>query len=122
MSTIPLPEDVMSVVTDASGLGIGGVLQVRRGDTWEAAAFFSRRRGQSNATAQRNWRLWHLWRPFATLGITFTVKHLLCYRSQASVPAPHLEQTEQTSPPAGHETSALAGGDMLPTGVEQRDG
>ena len=25
---IPLPEDVMSIVTDASGLGIGGVLQV----------------------------------------------------------------------------------------------
>ena len=31
----------MSVVTDASGLEIGGVLQVRRGDEWEAAAFFS---------------------------------------------------------------------------------
>ena len=38
--TIPLPEDAMSVVTDASGLGIGGVLQVRRRDEWEAAAFF----------------------------------------------------------------------------------
>ena len=33
--TIPLPKDAMSVVTDASGLGIGGVLQVRRGDEWE---------------------------------------------------------------------------------------
>ena len=40
--TIPLPEDAMSVVTDASGLGIGGVLQVRRGEQWEAAAFYSR--------------------------------------------------------------------------------
>ena len=39
--TKPLPEDVMSVVTNTSGLGIGGVLQVRRGDDWEAAAFFS---------------------------------------------------------------------------------
>ena len=28
--TIPLPEDVYSIVTDASGLGIGGVLQVWR--------------------------------------------------------------------------------------------
>ena len=40
--TIPLPEDAMSVVTDASGLRIGGVLQVCRGDDWEVAAFFSR--------------------------------------------------------------------------------
>ena len=48
--TIPLPEDVMSVVTDASGLGIGGVLQVRRGYTWEAAAFFSR---QTRGAEQR---------------------------------------------------------------------
>ena len=39
--TIPLPEDVMSVVTDVSGMGIGGVLQVQRDRRWEAAAFFS---------------------------------------------------------------------------------
>ena len=39
---IPLPEDVFSVVTDASGLGVGGVLQVWRDNRWEAAAFFSR--------------------------------------------------------------------------------
>ena len=40
--TIPLPEDTMSIVTDASGSGIGGVLQVLRGSEWEAAAFYSR--------------------------------------------------------------------------------
>ena len=40
--TIHLPEDVMSVVTDASGLGVGGVLQVKRNGQWEAAAFYSR--------------------------------------------------------------------------------
>ena len=39
---IPLPSDTFSLVTDASGKGLGGVLQVRRGDEWEAAAFFSR--------------------------------------------------------------------------------
>ena len=39
---IPLPEDLFSVVTDASGLGIGGVLQVWREGQWEAAAFHSR--------------------------------------------------------------------------------
>jgi len=39
---IPLPEDEYSIVTDASGLGIGGVLQVKRDGKWEAAAFFSR--------------------------------------------------------------------------------
>ena len=40
--TIPIPEDVFSIVTDVSGLGIGGVMQVCRGGHWEAAAFFSR--------------------------------------------------------------------------------
>ena len=40
--TIPLPEDVFSLVTDASGLGIGGVLQVWREEKWEAASFYSR--------------------------------------------------------------------------------
>ena len=39
---IPLPEVKFSVVTDASGLGIGGVLQVWRKDKWEVAAFYSR--------------------------------------------------------------------------------
>jgi len=39
---IPLPQDQFSVVTDASGFGISGVLQVWRDDYWEAAAFFSR--------------------------------------------------------------------------------
>ena len=39
---IPLPEDVYSIVTDASGLGIGGVMQVWREGQWEAAAFYSR--------------------------------------------------------------------------------
>ena len=32
--TIPLPEDTMSIVTDASGSGIGGVLQVKRNEEW----------------------------------------------------------------------------------------
>ena len=39
---IPLPSDTFSLVTDASGKGHGGVLQVRRGDEWEVTAFFSR--------------------------------------------------------------------------------
>ena len=38
---IPLPEDVFSLVTDASGLGIGAVLQVWREEKWEVAAFFT---------------------------------------------------------------------------------
>ena len=40
--TIPLKDDTMSIVTDASGKGIGAVLQVSREGKWEAAAFFSR--------------------------------------------------------------------------------
>ena len=39
----------MSIVTDASGSGIGGVLQVKRETGWEAAAFYSRQtRGPEN--------------------------------------------------------------------------
>ena len=39
---IPLPQDTFSIVTDVSGLGVGGVLQVWRDHRWEAAAFYSR--------------------------------------------------------------------------------
>ena len=39
---IPLDSDSVSIVTDASGRGIGGVLQVRRGEEWQPAAYFSR--------------------------------------------------------------------------------
>ena len=39
---IPLPDDQFSLVTDASGLGIGSVLQVRRQGEWTPAAYFSR--------------------------------------------------------------------------------
>ena len=46
---LPLPEDTMSIVTDASESGIGGVLQVKRETGWEAAAFYSRQtRGPDN--------------------------------------------------------------------------
>ena len=39
---VPLPTDRFSIITDASGLGIGGVLQVYRDDGWTAAAYYSR--------------------------------------------------------------------------------
>jgi len=39
---ISLPQDTFSIVTDASGLGIGGVLQIMREGEWQAAAYFSR--------------------------------------------------------------------------------
>ena len=39
---IPLSDDVFSIVTDASGKGIGGVLQVEREGERQPAAFFSR--------------------------------------------------------------------------------
>jgi len=39
---IPDPEDVLSLVTDASGKGLGAVLQVQRDGEWKAAAFYSR--------------------------------------------------------------------------------
>ena len=39
---IPLPSDIFSVVTDTSGKGVGGILQVLRDDEWQPAAFYSR--------------------------------------------------------------------------------
>ena len=39
---IPLPQDQYSLVTDASGFGLGAVLQVKRKDGWAPAAFYSR--------------------------------------------------------------------------------
>ena len=39
---IPFPHDKFSLVTDASGKGVGGVLQVLRDGEWQAAAFYSR--------------------------------------------------------------------------------
>jgi len=39
---IPLPEDVFSVVTDASRLGVGKALHVWHDGKWEATAFYSR--------------------------------------------------------------------------------
>ena len=39
---VPLPSDRFSIITDASGLGIGGVLQVEREGEWLAAAYYSR--------------------------------------------------------------------------------
>ena len=42
MLYIPLPQDTFFLVTDTSGLGIGGVLKVHCNREWEAAAFFYR--------------------------------------------------------------------------------
>ena len=39
---VPLPSDRFSIITDASGLGVGGVLQVEREGEWLAAAYYSR--------------------------------------------------------------------------------
>ena len=39
---IPVDSDVLSIVTDASGRGIGGVLQVQRVEAWQPAAYYSR--------------------------------------------------------------------------------
>ena len=40
--TVPLPCDVLSIVSDASGRGVGGVLQVMRDGEWTPSAYFSR--------------------------------------------------------------------------------
>ena len=39
---VPVLDDTVSIVSDASGRGIGGVLQVKRKEEWWPAAYFSR--------------------------------------------------------------------------------
>ena len=39
---VPLPCDVLSIVSDASGRGVGGVLQVLREGEWTPSTYFSR--------------------------------------------------------------------------------
>ena len=68
---IPLPEDKFSVVTDASGLGIGGVLQVWQEDKWEAAAFYSR---QTRGAEQR-----YSATELEALALVATVQHFAYY-------------------------------------------
>ena len=63
--TIPLPEDVMSLVTDASSLGIGGVLR------WEAAAIYSR---QTRGAEQR-----YSATELEALALVESVKHFAYY-------------------------------------------
>ena len=69
--SIPLPEDVYSIVTDASGLGIRGVLQVWRDEKWEAAAFYSR---QTKGAEQR-----YSATELEALALVDTVKHFSYY-------------------------------------------
>ena len=68
---IPLPEDVYSIVMDASELGIGGVLQVWRNDQWEAAAFYSRQ----TKGAEQHYSATEL----EALALVETVKHFSYY-------------------------------------------
>ena len=67
---IPLPEDVFSVVTDASGLGIGGVL-LWRDRKWEVAAFYSR---QTRGAKQR-----YLATELEALALVATIDHFAYY-------------------------------------------
>ena len=68
---IPLPQDCFSLVTDASGLGIGGVLQVKRDEQWKPAAYFSR---QLRGPEQR-----YSATEMEALAVVETVKHFNYY-------------------------------------------
>jgi len=69
--TIPVPSDSFSVVLDASALGLGGVLQVLRGDKWKPVAYHSRQtRG-----AERNYSASEL----EALSLVMMVHHFSYY-------------------------------------------
>ena len=115
----------MSVVTNASGLGIGGVLQVRRGDDWKAAAFFSR---QTRGTEQC-----YSATELDSLALVETIRHFAYYlygksfvaytdHKQASVSTAYIGQTEWTPQETRHEAAALAGRDLLRAGGEKWNG
>ena len=68
---IPLPSDILSIVTDASGKGVGGVLQVLREGEWQAAAFYSR---QLHGAEQR-----YSATELEALALVSTVEHFAYY-------------------------------------------
>ena len=68
---IPIPENVYSIITDALGLGIGGVLQVWRNDQWEVATFYSR---QTKGAEQR-----YSATELKALALVETVRHFSYY-------------------------------------------
>jgi len=70
-SEIPLPDDEFSLVTDASGYGLGAVLQVRRDGHWTAAAFYSR---QTRGPERR-----YLVTELVALAVVESIKHFSSY-------------------------------------------
>ena len=97
--TIPTPCDVFSVVTDASALGIGGVLQVHRDGEWKPVAYCSRQtRG-----AERHYSATEL----EALAVVETIQHFSYYlygkefvtftdhRALCSLMSDDVEQAEQ---------------------------
>ena len=64
---VPVLEDIVSIVSDASGRGIGGVLQVKREEEWWPAAYFSRQlRGAEHRYSATE---------LEALALTETIKH-----------------------------------------------
>ena len=121
MLCIPLPQDTFSQVTDASGLGIGGILQVRRNGEWEAAAFFSRQlRGPEHRYSATE---------LEALAVVATVEHfqLLPVRqsvpdlhgSQAACSAHDIRQAQSQAQAPGLQAPALDAGAGVLTGGGQ---
>jgi len=69
--TILFPTDEVCVVTDASVLGIGGVLQVKRNGAWKTAAYYSRQ----TSACERKYSATEL----EALAVMATVKHFSYY-------------------------------------------
>ena len=114
---IPLPQDTFSLVTDASGLGIGGVLQVRRHGSWKAAAYFSR---QLRGPEQR-----YLATELEALAVVESINHFnyylyghaFCvYRPQAPPAAPNLGVPKPPPEEIRLQAPTLASQDSVPAG------
>ena len=98
---------MFSIVTDASGLGIGAVLQVKRDGQWEAAAFYSRQ------TRGRAALLGHRTGGSGSGGVNPTLlvlplRSCFCYLYTTLLP-PHIRQIESAAETNLPQATALVG-------------
>jgi len=110
---IPLPQDVFSIVTDASGLGIGGGLQVWREGKWEAAAFHSRQlRGPEKRYSATELEALTLVTSVEQFGYYLYGKPFKVFSDHKPTDN-HLEETESTTTQNGIQAPALAARDSV---------
>ena len=71
MLTVPVSRDIFVVQTDASGVGVSGVLSVCRDGEELPVGFYSRQlKDAEKRYLPQSWSVWQWWRRFDTLRCT----------------------------------------------------